>query len=334
MTPEEIAAVLGCYGLTSRSPHRPGGGTANANAIVETDRGTVFVKRRNPKYAAEPFVRFDHCFMEHMAAWGVVTPLALRADAGERWVRLHGHVYEVYPFIVGERHDRGSIAQVAEAGRALAVFHRASRSFEPPPGKEWPRYRDPDGIRARLAEHSDDIAAALAPRDIAYLSEQVALVSDGLAHGAYHALPKLVVHGDYHPGNVLYQPSSSSGADGVCGIFDLDWATFQPRVLDIADGLMLFCGERSSDIDGADIVSLTQTWRPSRSRGTAFLSAYLEIESIEPQEREALPTFVRALWLSCRTDGMAKVAPERRCGYLLDGLLEPLRAMDAMESLW
>jgi hypothetical protein len=31
---------------------------------------------------------------------------------------------------------------------------------------------------------------------------------------------------------------------------------------------------------------------------------------------------------------MAKVAPERRCGYLLDGLLEPLRAMDAMESLW
>lgn len=327
MTPEEIAAVLLRYGISSAAePPRHGGGTANSNAVVQTDRGPLFVKRRNPRYSAEGCVAFDHRLMEYLAPRRVGTPLALETLEGARWLRLEGAVYEVYPWVSGEPHDRRSVQQVAAAGRALAAYHEAARHFQPPPGKEWPRYRDPALIRDGLHEVEAQVAAALTAPDAQYLRRQVVAVSLGLTDERYHSLPKLVVHGDFHPGNVLYRN------DEVAGIFDLDWATVQPRVLDLADGLMLFAGERDAEIDDADIVSLTQTWRPSHERGRAFLEAYLEREALSDEEMRALPLFVRALWLSCRVEGMEKVPEGARVAYLLDGLLAPLRAMDAAEA--
>ena len=327
MTPEEIAAVLLRYGIRAAAqPSLHGGGTANSNAVVQTDRGPLFVKRRNPRYSAEGCVAFDHSLMEYLAPRRVGTPLALRTLEGTRWLRLEGSVYEVYPWMSGEPHDRHSVQQVAAAGRALAAYHDAVRHFPPPAGKEWPRYRDPAVIRDGLRGIEAEVAATLAAPDAEYLRGQVEAVSLELTDEKYHSLPKLVVHGDYHPGNVLYQDGE------VAGIFDLDWATVQPRVLDLADGLMLFAGERDTEIDDADIVSLTQTWRPSRDRGRAFLDAYLEREVLTDAEMCALPFFVRALWLSCRVEGMEKVPEGGRVAYLLDGLLAPLRAMDAAEA--
>lgn len=141
----------------------------------------------------------------------------------------------------------------------------------------------------------------------------------------YHALPKLVVHGDYHPGNLKF-----AGSD-VCGVFDLDWATVQPRVLDLADGVFLFAGERETDIHAADIISLTQTWTPSAERARLFLDAYRQIETITEEERAVLNHVVRARWIYCRVGGMAKLPEERRLDYLLEGLLPPLRALDEID---
>jgi homoserine kinase type II len=328
MAAEEIAAVLAHYDVGAvAATVTHGGGTANTNVVLSTQRGEFFLKRRNPSYAAEGYVAFDHRLMEHLAPHGVGTPLALVSRAGTRWIRLDGRVYELYPFMPGHPHDRRSLAQIAAAGRALAAFHRAVRDFEAPPGKEWPRYRDPCLISDGIEAAREQIVRALSAADMAYLEGQARLLDEGLSDARYGSLPRLVVHGDYHPGNVKYQD------DRVTGIFDLDWATVQPRVLDLADGIVLFAGERDSDIDGADIRSLTQTWRPSPARGRAFMEAYLETEQVTQHEMEALPLFVRALWLSCRVEGMAKVDPDRRIDYLLDGLLAPLRCLDAMDRL-
>ncbi|MCC6731000.1 MAG: phosphotransferase [Chthonomonadales bacterium] len=327
LTAEEIAAVLALYDVgRPTGAVASGGGTANANAVVETPAGRFFLKRRNPKYARPEYVAFDHRLMEHLAARRVGTPLACPTSAGERWLTLDGAVYELYPFVAGEPHDRRSLAQIAAAGTALAAYHRAVRDFAPPPGKAWPRYRDPRAIRSGLDAVRGEVQALLAPADTRYLEAQVTLLERGLSDARYAALPRTVVHGDYHPGNLKF------AADRVVGIFDLDWATVQPRVLDLADGTVLFAGVRDSDIDDADIVSLTQTWRPSAERTRAFVEAYLAGQPLAAEEHEALPLFVRALWLSCRVEGMAKVAVERRAPYLVEGLLEPLRRLDAMEK--
>jgi len=342
---DELRGVLSHYAIGSLiAPPESGGGTANANMTLRTASGRWFLKRRNPKYAQRNFVAFDHRLMEHLAPFGVGTPLAVRTRQGERWLELGGAVYELFPYQPGGPHDRHSLTQLASAGRRLAAFHQAVESFRPPPGKEWPRYQNPRLIREGISAIEADLRKRLSSGDFDYLMTQVARLEREFPDARYHALPKLVVHGDYHPGNLKFLN------DEVSGIFDLDWATVQPRVLDLADGIFLFAGERARDIDASDIVSLTQTWMPSIERARVFMEAYLAEGGalrrqhatrstqhallLEPEERNVLALLVRARWIYCRVAGMLKVPEERRIDYCVDGLLEPLRALDDRERLY
>ncbi|MCC6442844.1 MAG: phosphotransferase [Armatimonadetes bacterium] len=328
ITPQELETVLSHYnvGLLHGDP-QPGSGTANTNLRLETSTGIYFLKRRNPKYAVESYVAFDHALMEYLAPFDLGTPLAIPTREGRRWLRLEGEVYELCPFRPGGPHDRHSLPQIAAAGRSLAAYHRAVRDFAPPPGKEWPRYDSPCLTREGVEAMCEELGQRLSAEECAYLMDQVALLESALPDERYRSLPRLVIHGDYHPGNLLFQENE------VSGVFDLDWATVQPRLRDLADGLFLFCGERASDIDAGDIFSLTQTWQPSPERNRVFMDAYLSGNRLSSEEASALPLFVRARWLYCRVSGMAKVAPEHRLDYFTSGLLKPLKALDEMERL-
>jgi homoserine kinase type II len=329
ITPEERDAVLAHYETGPlMSPPEPGGGTANANMTVETASGKYFLKRRNPKYADPGFVAFDHRLMEHLAPFAIGTPLAVRTREGERWLAWGGNVYELFPYQPGGPHDRASRAQLASAGRSLAAYHRATHHFPAPAGKAWPRYQDPARIREGVEALRSQLKSRLSPADFAYLEAQVSRLEREYPEERYQALPMLVVHGDYHPGNLKFV------GDAVSGIFDLDWATVQPRVLDLADGVFLFSGERTAAIDAADIVSLTQTWRHSVPRTRVFMEAYLQNADVAEEEWDVLDPAVRARWLYCRVGGMVKLPEERRLDYLLEGLLEPLRAMDDLGPLF
>jgi homoserine kinase type II len=327
---EELTNVLVEYNVGPLiALPEPGGGTANANLTLEAATGKYFLKRRNPKYAQAQFVAFDHRLMEHLHPYAIGTPLAIRTRSGVRWREFGGRIYELFPYQEGVAHDRHSLAQLAGAGRRLAAYHRATRVFTPPAGKEWPRYQDPGYLRETVDAMDGELRSRLSEADCDYLRMQIQRLEREFPDARYHALPKIVVHGDYHPGNVKFQ------GDAVCGIFDLDWATFQPRLLDLADGVFLFCGERDSDTDAADIVSLTQTWRPSVERTRVFLDAYLETETVCPEEWNALDLAIRARWLTCRMAGRLKLPENNRVDFVTHGLVEPLRALDALErSLW
>jgi homoserine kinase type II len=331
MTPAVIASaelvdVLAAYDVGPLlSAPVAGSGTANAGLVLETPAGRFFLKRRNRKYAQRDFVSFDHRLMEHLHPYGIGTPLAVRTIGGARWLEREGEIYELFPYQAGEPHDRHSRAQLAAAGRSLAAYHRATRLFAPPPGKAWPRYHDPRLIREGVEMIAHALQTRLSRADFAYLQAQAGRLECEFPEERYHALPKVVVHGDYHPGNLKFQ------ADQVSGIFDLDWATVQPRLLDLADGVFLFAGERDSAIDPADIVSLTQVWRPSADRIRVFLNAYRETETVSREEWDALGLAVRARWIYCRIAGRLKLPVERQLDYMIDGLLEPLRALDDLE---
>ena len=50
-----------------------------------------------------------------------------------------------------------------------------------------------------------------------------------------------IVHGDWHPGNMLFKESR------VVAVIDYDTARVQPRVLDIANGMLQFSITRAGD---------------------------------------------------------------------------------------
>lgn len=319
------------------------GGTANPALVVETDSGRYFLKRRNPRYAAPAVIRHDHALMEHLAAKGLCTPLALPCRAGCRWVETGGRVYELYPYMRGEPHDPGNDAQVAEAGRKLAAFHRAAADFSPPPGKEWPRYHDPADTIAALEWAVEELTSqpgptpAGRPREVALgevrqLLDTAAALAGDFTDDEYASHPTVTVHGDWHPANVRYERNR------ICGIFDLDWSTRQPRLVDLADGLVYFAGRRTVEMDPSDIRTLTAPFELEHERTHVFLRGYLEHEAIPAGELSALPKFMLARWLYSRADPMRRKIPRGEAiDYLLAGVWGPIdtiRLVDLCHKLF
>jgi len=320
---EQAKTVLARYAVGSLLTLQSGGGTANANARLTTELGAFFLRRRNPKYSAPAVVGYDHALMDYLQKANIGTPHPVASASGETWVELDGALYELFPFVEGLPHDPNSVEQLTGAGRALAQFHRATDGFSHP-GKPWPRYRNPADIRSGLEQIGESLSRLLSWDELDYLETLTSQLEFEFTDTVYCQLPQTVVHGDWHPGNVLYEGSR------ICGIFDLDWASEQPRLLDLADGLFLFCGERSSPLDPTDIRSLTQSWTPSPNRWRDFLSGYLEEGTITEIEWRYLIPMVRARWLTCRFLGRSKVSEAEAAGFVANGLLYPLQILDTI----
>ncbi len=304
------------------------GGTASRNYVVETTTGRFFLRRRNPRYAAEEAVAFDHLLMDHLAAHGVPVFTALGVDdlAGQRWLRLGpAEVVELYPWCSGQPFDRSNAAQLASAGHALGRFHAATRHFDGPPGKAWPRYDAPSAILAGLQMAASWPLNATQRDSLAYLHQQAHELADRIAR---YSIPGSPGYGD--PRRLPSRQCALSGRS-CRGIFDLDWSTRQPRLRDLADGVLFFAARRATAIQGDDITSLTQTPWLDVPRAHIFLQAYAAAVEwpLEPEEIAALSQFIRARWLFCRVDGMRKVPENERLSFLLSGVADPLQWLAA-----
>ncbi|MEW6357562.1 MAG: phosphotransferase [Planctomycetota bacterium] len=321
-----VEDVLANYDLgTVSKAHLSGGGTANVNTVIETERGRMFLRRRNPKYCTVDQLVFDHDLMRHLASKGIPGPLPMPTKKGRTWVQTDGGTFELHRFIDGHRHDRGNREQIKSAARELALFHLAGMNFRCLASKAWPRYDSPFLIRAAVAS----IDGRLSPdrhEDMEFVRRQVGKLAKDLPDERYAALPRYVIHGDYHPANMLFRD------DAVAGIFDLDWASRQPRVRDLADGVLFYAAERASDIDGADIVSLTAAMTYNEERIRLFLSTYHKTLPIRSEEMATLPQFLRARWLYCRAAGMAKVPDQRKEDYFFRDIRGPLRWIEDHEQ--
>jgi Ser/Thr protein kinase RdoA (MazF antagonist) len=369
----EAREALAHYEIGEIHEVETAGGTAGKCWRVSSASGRYFLRCRGLRTSSREAVEFDHGFRRHLLAHGVPTaaPLATRSGTtpalapGGRasWVLMQGRAFELYPFVEG-RPFGGSRAELIETARALARFHQAAAdypargTYNPIPmqfaiaapevgGSE--RMDDPELMAAafeRLAVHEPALGYAL---------QQARRLCRTYSASVYGALPRWLIHGDYHPGNLLY---SDSGR--MAGIFDLDWACDHTRSRDLADGVYFFAGRRDTrafpqgnarlGFDGSRIESMTEAVELDIVKAALFLRAYaeearlepeearlepeearLEPEEarLEPEEARAIPLALRARWLAARLEGSAKMPPERRVWFITRDLERPLEWLDA-----
>lgn len=339
LSSHEVNEVLRAYNVGKLQFTRPGAGTASPAVIVVTNRGTFFLKRRNPRYCSRGQLNYDHSVIRHLAKSGLPVVTPVRTLDGSRWLEREESIYELYPFIEGKAAQLGNLDQVRAAGGLLGRFHRATEDFVPKGEKPQVRMHDPRATLAGLREAGQELQhrqrkAEDPPERLDGWASQLAELED-TAHGilqrlpdaAYWGLPQCVIHGDYHPANLKYQ------ANEIVGLFDFDWVGKQPRMVDVADGLIFGCGVRKAPMDAGDIRALTQTFRFDRALLGAFGQGYgAEVEPTA-EELRALPDLLRARWLFCRVDAMQrKVAQRERLSYLLEDVGEPLAQITQLEE--
>lgn len=300
----------------------PGGGTAAPKAAVLTEKGRYMIRARRAISSPDEIVAFDHSVIRAVSTAGVPTPLPLPSYRGKTWIRYGSIAFEAFPFFEGlSSFQRDSQAELESAARVLALFHTATRALAPAGSKPWAREHEINTMMQTLGKALSEAEIQGAEKqaaDAETMWESAQRLQVQLTDRVIHSLPSVIIHGDFTPANVMFRKQQ------VGGVFDFDWVSYQPRVIDIGEALQFFAFHRASDIDPNDIWSLVQAWQPDEERAALFLKAYQEMSSLSDLEAQWLPRFMRETWFGIRVRAMRKVSSSSRLKILTDGGVEPL----------
>lgn len=243
--PREMAIVLSHYDLGVLRSVRvfPRGSRRAPKLRIIAERGEFVLKRRAPGRDEPPRVAFAHGVIRRLAAAGypVADLIALRdGPDGATMVRTGGHAYELFRYVEGHR-EPGTRASAGAAGDALGRLHRILADHETRQPFRSASFHGAAGVASALRGIPGAVAAAARRAPSRTLAKRCDLLASAYAEAAQRAAetgpadwPIAVIHGDWHPGNLVYRD------ERIAGVLDFDSARVEPRVMDVANGALQF----------------------------------------------------------------------------------------------
>ena len=288
----EIVAAFPISGITTiREFHR--GSRRSPKLRIHAQEGEFLLKRRAPRPNLKQRVAYNHEMIEALSNRHYPVARLVRSRDEQVTAVVRGeHVYELFEFVHGRRYDHSS-AEVELAGEVLGRLHVAM--------EEWcPSVDSPGGT----FHHANTVAKALnqLPRTLVSVNDSVnAKDAERLAeelHSIYlHAsasvevagwksLPSHSIHGDWHPGNILFGEKSDEGdSPRVAAVVDYDSSREEPRIVDLANGLVHFAMRSRRGVSPAE-------WPFSLStrRMKAFVAGWINaVSDVQRKEIEIIP---------------------------------------------
>lgn len=222
--------------IQSIEPFEGGRRRASKWKIQSTD-GTWLLKRRRAARRRLARARLAHAVQAELRKtnYPLATLQPIRHD-GKTLLVIEGHLYELFHWVEGARCN-GSTAAITDAGIRLADLHGLRGSF--PEVTEVPvgGFHDADRVRQHLKklDHQDIDGDKIQWRScIDTLMLQYNRSSIEVNQYGFDHWPSSINHGDWHPGNLLFQ------GDQVTAVLDFDTIQIVPTVADIANGLLQF----------------------------------------------------------------------------------------------
>jgi homoserine kinase type II len=161
--------------------------------------------------------------------------------------------YAVFDFLEGEDKytwidPQLSSAEVQSAASTQAQFHNAVFNFEPPGSRVEPRILEllpniAENLKLVLNKTKGSAFDALLTKYLAFLLDECSKMQRYCAHLDWSAAPQMVIHCDYHPGNLKFRDRE------VVGLFDFDWSKIDLRCFDVGLALWYFSHWRD-ELDG------------------------------------------------------------------------------------
>jgi len=296
------------YDLGEVTDYRPiSRGQVNTGHVIETK-----LSRKRPRYFVREYrqgreiadIEFEHALINHLVSkkfeyiCGVVM-----STTGQTYAQLpddeagesHPVFFAVFDYLPGEiRYDWSrpdcKVEELKSAATTLARYHEAVADWWPVNGGARPGIAEQLLVTEKQLQEYRQLAGNARFDDC--LSNGLDLITrshsdtlDALSSSDYHQIPRLAVHGDFHPGNLIFRNGH------VSGLFDFDWANMDVRCFDVALAVFYFCTEWRGSVDG----------HLNIDRASVFLHVYQNtlktnraIETLSETERRFLPDMILA----------------------------------------
>ena len=250
---EELVRVLSHYdvGVIHQIKSLSGGNRRAPKMVVVSEQGKFLLKRR-PRGKDDLYrVAFAHAVQTHLAAknFPVTGLIATRSD-DNTILQFNSHIYELFKFVSGSRYD-GSPESTIDSGRQLADFHHNLADFAHEFKPLQTSFHDSSTVRSHLRTIGSDRTARSSGKLQAAAEALTVLYNESSVQAnqlGFDSWPKQVIHGDWHPGNMLFSKGK------VAVVLDFDSIRVAPAVIDLANGMLQFSivGGRPNPADWPD----------------------------------------------------------------------------------
>lgn len=300
-TLQEAIRVLSHFdlGVVERVREFRRGSRRSPKLRIFSELGQFLLKRRAPGRDDEARVDLAHQLQARLSGEGFpIAPLIPTRD-GATVVRVEGRTYELFRYVESSGYAKSPEAAAA-AGDALGRLHAITGTFTHASELSHGSFHASRNVEQAFEQIPTAVQAvepSLDERDLArtcrllrkgYLEAMRRVETSGWAE-----FPRQVIHGDWHPGNVLFQD------ERVVAVLDFDSARIEPRVVDVANGLIQFTMLMSADedptawpegFDGRRMESFLQSYDLTvRSDGTARPTERRQDAGLSKAEQDALP---------------------------------------------
>ena len=277
----EIATVLSQYelGVVHSARELRRGSGRSPKIKLKTDKGTFVLKKRAPGRDDPRRVELTHMIQRTLSKRGFPLPRLVGTRDRLSVVTTAGGAFELFEFVEGTAYDQ-SLGATEQAGRALALYHALLADFDEALAPTGSSYHANPGVQRSLTQIPERVAVSpLEAETAASLRRRYAEAAQCADEAGVGGWPLQVVHGDWHPGNLLFRDG------GVVAVIDYDTAKLGARILDVANGVLQFSVTRG---DGAP-----EAWPDylDEARVRRFGRGYDSVEScvLSSSEIQAVP---------------------------------------------
>jgi Ser/Thr protein kinase RdoA (MazF antagonist) len=209
--------------------------------LLVTGKGNFLLKRR-ARGKDDPFkVAFSHALQLYLASKEFPLPALMGTkQENNSLLQLDSGVYEVFEFVRGHPYSQ-NLEETYDAGRTLGKYHLLVRNYQPEFEPPYGSYHDSKHVRTALRQIPQNFGhnlGKLTETEFESVTRYLSATYDACARKTNElGFPNWeiqIVHSDWHPGNMMFRDSK------VVAVIDYDAARLQPRVTDLANGILQF----------------------------------------------------------------------------------------------
>ncbi len=285
---KELAICLSHYdlGVIYKMTEFPRGSRRAPKVVIECDKGKFLFKRRTGGKKRIKKVAFTHQIQLALAGQNFPLPHLLGTKEDNNSMLILGEdIYEMQEYISGSEYD-GSKQATRQSGHALGLYHKLLEEFESDFEPLTASYHNAKAIHQAIFMAKDtlkkrDTTTSETQKKIEdtvdYLGETYKSCSHRCNELGLKDWPDQIVHGDWHPGNMLFKEHL------ITAVIDYDTARLQQRAIDLANGSLQF------SIVGGGTDPTTWPGNLDIDRFEIFLKGYDSVNIITTDELRVIP---------------------------------------------